>query len=135
MGGACVYLAPPFSTLVDFFHGKLVGRFLERGNRKTARMTVASSAFINLSLLVIFKYTDFFIRSVNSLTGSGIPLLGLALPIGISFYTFQTMSYTIDVYRGEAPVQNNIISFGAYVSMFPQLIAGPIVRYRTLPRS
>lgn len=104
MGGACVYLAPPFSTLVDFFHGKLVGRFLERGNRKAARMTVASSAFINLALLVIFKYTDFFIRSVNSLTGSGIPLLGLALPIGISFYTFQTMSYTIDVYRGEAPV-------------------------------
>ena len=121
-----------FSTLVDFFHGKLVGRFLERGNRKAARMTVASSAFINLSLLVIFKYTDFFIRSVNSLTGSGIPLLGLALPIGISFYTFQTMSYTIDVYRGEAPVQNNIISFGAYVSMFPQLIAGPIVRYRDI---
>lgn len=132
MGGACVYLAPPFSTLVDFFHGKLVGRFLERGNRKAARMTVASSAFINLALLVIFKYTDFFIRSVNSLTGSGIPLLGLALPIGISFYTFQTMSYTIDVYRGEAPVQNNIISFGAYVSMFPQLIAGPIVRYQDI---
>lgn len=121
-----------FSTLVDFFHGKLVGRFLERGNRKAARMTVASSAFINLALLVIFKYTDFFIRSVNSLTGSGIPLLGLALPIGISFYTFQTMSYTIDVYRGEAPVQNNIISFGAYVSMFPQLIAGPIVRYQDI---
>ena len=121
-----------FSTLVDFFHGKLVGSFLERGNRKAARMTVASSAFINLSLLVIFKYTDFFIRSVNSLTGSGIPLLDLALPIGISFYTFQTMSYTIDVYRGEAPVQNNIISFGAYVSMFPQLIAGPIVRYQDI---
>lgn len=121
-----------FSTLVDFFHGKLVGSFLSRGNRKAARMTVASSAFINLSLLVIFKYTDFFIRSINSLTGSGIPLLGLALPIGISFYTFQTMSYTIDVYRGEAPVQNNIISFGAYVSMFPQLIAGPIVRYRDI---
>ena len=121
-----------FSTLVDFFHGKLVGSLLSRGNRKAARMTVASSAFINLSLLVIFKYTDFFIRSINSLTGSGIPLLGLALPIGISFYTFQTMSYTIDVYRGEAPVQNNIISFGAYVSMFPQLIAGPIVRYRDI---
>ena len=68
-----------FSTLVDFFHGKLVGSFLERGNRKAARMTVASSAFINLSLLVIFKYTDFFIRSVNSLTGSGIPLLDLSL--------------------------------------------------------
>jgi len=83
-------------------------------------------------LLIVFKYTDFFIRSFNELTGSSVPLLGLALPIGISFYTFQTMSYTIDVYRGEAPVQNNLISFGAYVSMFPQLIAGPIVRYQDI---
>lgn len=89
-----------------------------------AKWVVASSAAINLGLLIIFKYTDFFIRSFNELTGSSIPLLGLALPIGISFYTFQTMSYTIDVYRGQAPVQNNLISFGAYVSMFPQLIAG-----------
>ena len=83
-------------------------------------------------MLIVFKYTDFFIRSFNELTGSSVPLLGLALPIGISFYTFQTMSYTIDVYRGEAPVQNNLISFGAYVSMFPQLIAGPIVRYQDI---
>ena len=121
-----------FSTLVDFFHGKLVGRFLERGNRKAARMTVASSAFINLALLVIFKYTDFFIRSINSLTGSGIPLLGLALPIGISFYTFQTMSYTIDVYLGQAGAQKSLVQFGAYVAMFPQLVAGPIVKYKDI---
>lgn len=121
-----------FSTLVDFVHGKLVGYFKEKGNLKGARLAVASSAVINLSLLFVFKYTDFVIRSFNELTGSSFPLLGLALPIGISFYTFQTMSYTIDVYRGEAPVQNNLISFGAYVSMFPQLIAGPIVRYQDI---
>lgn len=121
-----------FSTLVDFIHGKLVGSFKEKGNLTAAKWVVASSAVINLSLLIVFKYTDFFIRSFNELTGSSAPLLGLALPIGISFYTFQTMSYTIDVYRGEAPVQNNLISFGAYVSMFPQLIAGPIVRYQDI---
>ncbi|MGI5948540.1 MAG: MBOAT family O-acyltransferase [Lachnospiraceae bacterium] len=121
-----------FSTLVDFIHGKLVGSFKENGNLTAAKWVVASSAVINLSLLIVFKYTDFFIRSFNELTGSSVPLLGLALPIGISFYTFQTMSYTIDVYRGEAPVQNNLISFGAYVSMFPQLIAGPIVRYQDI---
>ena len=121
-----------FSTLVDFIHGKLVGSFKEKGNLTAAKWVVASSAVINLSVLIVFKYTDFFIRSFNELTGSSVPLLGLALPIGISFYTFQTMSYTIDVYRGEAPVQNNLISFGAYVSMFPQLIAGPIVRYQDI---
>ena len=121
-----------FSTLVDFIHGKLVGSFKEKGNLTAAKWVVASSAVINLSLLIVFKYTDFFIRSFNELTGSSVPLQGLALPIGISFYTFQTMSYTIDVYRGEAPVQNNLISFGAYVSMFPQLIAGPIVRYQDI---
>lgn len=121
-----------FSTLVDFIHGKLVGSFLYRQNRKAARCAVASSVCINLSLLAVFKYMDFFIRSLNRLTGSTVPLPGLALPIGISFYTFQTMSYTIDIYRGQAPVQNNIINFGAYVSMFPQLIAGPIVRYRDI---
>lgn len=121
-----------FSTLVDFIHGKLVGSFKEKGNLTAAKWVVASSAVINLALLIVFKYTDFFIRTFNELTCSSIPLLGLALPIGISFYTFQTMSYTIDVYRGEAPVQNNLISFGAYVSMFPQLIAGPIVRYQDI---
>ena len=118
--------------MVDFIHGQLVGKFKDKGNLTAAKWVVASSAIINLALLIVFKYTDFFIRSFNELTGSSVPLLGLALPIGISFYTFQTMSYTIDVYRGEAPVQNNLISFGAYVSMFPQLIAGPIVRYQDI---
>ena len=121
-----------FSTLVDFIHGKLIGRFLCAGRRRAARWTVASSAVINLGLLCFFKYADFLIGAWNGLTGAQVPLLYLALPVGISFYTFQTMSYTIDVYRGEAEVQDDIVAFGTYVSMFPQLIAGPIVRYHTI---
>ena len=121
-----------FSSLVDFTHGKMIGRLLEQGDKRKARWVVASSAVINLGLLGFFKYTDFLLGAVNAWFGTQIPLLGLALPIGISFYTFQTMSYTIDVYRGKAKVQNNLINFGAYVAMFPQLIAGPIVRYSTI---
>ncbi|MEG2353204.1 MAG: MBOAT family O-acyltransferase [Clostridium sp.] len=119
-----------FSTLVDYTHGLLVEKF--KDTPKKAKLVVISSMIINLSLLGFFKYTDFFINNMNLLFGSNIPLLNLALPIGISFYTFQTMSYTIDVYRGDAKAQRNIISFGAYVSLFPQLIAGPIVRYKTI---
>ena len=92
------------------------------------------SVVISVALLGLFKYADFFIGSFNSLTGLGLPMLRLALPVGISFYTFQCLSYTIDVYRGEVPPQKNILSFGAYVSMFPQLIAGPIVRYCDIAR-
>ena len=87
------------------------------------------SVAVSLGLLGIFKYADFLIGSVNAVTGMGIPLLKLALPVGISFYTFQCLSYTIDVYRGTAEVQKDPIAFGAYVTLFPQLIAGPIVRY------
>ena len=86
----------------------------------------------NLAILGFFKYTDFAISSVNKLASLSLPLAGIALPIGISFYTFQTMSYSIDVYRGDTKAQHNIIDFAAYVTMFPQLIAGPIVRYRTI---
>lgn len=121
-----------FSTLVDYVHGRLVHRYMEEGKQGKAKLAVASSVIINLSLLGFFKYADFLLGSVNRTFGLSLPLLGLALPIGISFYTFQTMSYTIDVYRGQAPVQKNIIAFGTYVSMFPQLIAGPIVRYQTI---
>ena len=92
------------------------------------------SIVISLGLLGVFKYADFLIDSVNAVTGAGFSLLKLALPIGISFYTFQCLSYTIDVYRGNAEPQKNIISFGAYVSLFPQLIAGPIVRYVDVAR-
>lgn len=123
-----------FSTVVDFTHGLLVHHFKEKGQIKYARIALASAMTINLSLLGFFKYSDFFISNVNAITGSNYALLKLALPIGISFYTFQTMSYTIDIYRGEAQVQRNIISFGAYVALFPQLIAGPIVQYKTIAK-
>ena len=93
------------------------------------RLWLTASVVISLGLLAVFKYADFFIQSFNAAAGTDIGLLQLALPIGISFYTFQCLSYTVDVYRGTVPPQKNIISFGAYVCLFPQLIAGPIVRY------
>ena len=92
------------------------------------------SVAAGLFLLGLFKYADFFIGSFNSLTGLGIPLLRLTLPVGISFYTFQCISYVVDVYRGQVKAQRNMLSFGAYVTMFPQLIAGPIVRYADIAR-
>ena len=118
-----------FSTVFDYINGRLIERFQNRNQHKLAKITLIVDLCGNLGILGFFKYTDFVIGSINSITGAGISLLHIALPIGISFYTFQTMSYTIDVYRGEAKVQKNLISFGAYVVMFPQLIAGPIVRY------
>lgn len=121
-----------FSTVADYVHGLAIGRLKARGRDRAARWMVASSAVINLGLLGFFKYTDFLLGVLNQVAGTQIPLRNLALPIGISFYTFQTMSYTIDVYRGKTGVQRNIINFGAYVSMFPQLIAGPVVRYSTI---
>ena len=92
------------------------------------------SVALGAALMGIFKYADFFIGSFNAVTGLSIPLLRLALPIGISFYTFQCLSYTIDVYRGNVPAQHDLISFGASVCLFPQLIAGPIVRYIDVAR-
>ena len=118
------------SIVVDYVHGMLVERW--RDNDRRARMAVASSVLCNLAILVFFKYWDFIAVNVNALTGFSVPVLGLPLPIGVSFYTFQTMSYTIDVYRRDAPVQRSVTAFGAYVTLFPQLIAGPIVRYRTV---
>ena len=89
----------------------------------------------NLGMLFFFKYTNFFISNINSFTGLSIPLMrDLVLPLGISFYTFQTMSYTIDVYRNKVKAEKNIINFGAFVTLFPQLIAGPIVRYTDVNR-
>lgn len=121
-----------FSTVVDYTHGLLVHCFKEKGQMGRAKMVVLSSVVINLFLLCFFKYSDFLIHNINHILGTGIAGLNLGLPIGISFYTFQTMSYTIDVYRGDAKVQTNIISFGTYVALFPQLIAGPIVQYKTV---
>ncbi len=122
------------SILVSYTGGIAVDWMKQRGSRAGARAALIVSSAVSLSLLGFFKYADFAIGTVNSLTGAGLELLHIALPIGISFYTFQTMSYTIDVYRGEARVQKNLISFGAYVSMFPQLIAGPIVQYKTIDK-
>ena len=116
-----------FSTLSDYVHGRLIGRFRER--KVLAKVLLFTSILINLGVLGFFKYADFLLQGVNQLAGTNLPLFELPLPIGISFYTFQTMSYTIDVYRGEAKVQKNLLNFGVFVTMFPQLIAGPIVRY------
>ncbi len=129
--GEPVYILIMFlSIAVDYVHGMLVERWRDDGRK--ARRAVASSVFFNLAILVFFKYWDFIAANVNAFTGLGLPVLGLPLPIGISFYTFQTMSYTIDVYRRDAPVQKNVVTFGAYVTLFPQLIAGPIVRYKSV---
>ncbi|MDD6616638.1 MAG: MBOAT family protein, partial [Lachnospiraceae bacterium] len=117
------------SILVSYLGGILVDRYVQKGRRGSAKAALLLSCTVSLSLLGFFKYANFLIDTINSLTGAGFALLSISLPIGISFYTFQTMSYTIDVYRGEAKVQKNLISFGAYVAMFPQLIAGPIVNY------
>ena len=102
--------------------------------QKWRRFWLIVSVVISIGLLGLFKYADFFVSSFNAVTGLSVPLLRLALPVGISFYTFQCLSYTIDVYRGNVPAQKNPISFGAYVVLFPQLIAGPIVRYIDVAR-
>ena len=120
-----------FTIAVFYFCGLAIDRAEEPGKRK---FWLLVSVVISLGLLALFKYADFFITSVNAVTGLHIPLLRLALPVGISFYTFQCLSYTIDVYRGNVPAQKNPISFGAYVALFPQLIAGPIVRYVDVAR-
>ena len=120
-----------FSILLFYGCGLAIGR-AEKQTWKKFWLTV--SVVSSVALLGLFKYADFFLSSVNSLTGLSLPMLRLALPIGISFYTFQCLSYTIDVYRGSVPAQKNPISFGAYVSLFPQLIAGPIVRYIDVAR-
>ena len=119
------------SILLFFFCGLAIGK-AEAQKWKKFWLTV--SVVCSLALLAVFKYADFFVESFNAATGLSIPLLKLALPIGISFYTFQCLSYTVDVYRGSAEVQKNVVSFGAYVALFPQLIAGPIVRYVDVAR-
>lgn len=116
-----------FSILVNYIFGRLMDK--NRGRQKRMKLMLVLSVVIDLGLLSVFKYTDFIITNVNAIFGSSFDLLNIALPIGISFYTFQAMSYTIDVYRDDVRVQKNLIDFGMYITMFPQLIAGPIVRY------
>ena len=115
-----------FTILLFYGCGLAIGRCTQK---KWKKFWMVVSVTISVALLGLFKYADFFIDSFNSVTGLSVPFLRLALPVGISFYTFQCLSYTIDVYRGNVESQKNPISFGAYVALFPQLIAGPIVRY------
>ncbi|MCC8051127.1 MAG: MBOAT family protein [Clostridiales bacterium] len=131
--GEPVYILLMIVSILVSYAGGIAVDAMKRADRPAAaRNVLILSLAASLSLLAFFKYADFVIGTANALTGAGLDLLNLALPIGISFYTFQTMSYTIDVYRGDAQVQKNLISYGAYVVMFPQLIAGPIVRYKTI---
>lgn len=116
-----------FSILINYVFGRLMDK--NRGRQKRMKLLLVLSVVIDIGLLSVFKYTDFIITNVNAIFGANFDLLNIALPIGISFYTFQAMSYTIDVYRDDVRVQKNLIDFGMYITMFPQLIAGPIVRY------
>ena len=118
-----------FSICVNYINGRWIARYRVE-NKKKAKAVLALNTVINLGLLVFFKYFDLLAATVSRIPGVTVPTLGLTLPIGISFYTFQTMSYPIDVYRGDARVQKNFIRFGMFVALFPQLIAGPIVRYK-----
>ena len=120
---ATVMLGYVFGLLIEHFKGKAL-----------SKLFLAVSVVLSLAALAYFKYADFFIANFNSVTGLSIPLLRLALPIGISFYTFQILSYTVDVYRGTVTAQRNPVNLGAYIALFPQLIAGPIVRYSDIDR-
>ena len=121
-----------FSVTVAYLTGFPIGKYRESHPRR-AKIWLTVSLCLNLGLLLFFKYTNFFIENlalIPPLSGVLQPIEGLTLPIGISFYTFQIMSYSIDLYRGDTDTQRSFIAFGTYVSLFPQLIAGPIVRYR-----
>ena len=119
------------AILAFYLYGLAIGRIKSRRGQKG---WLTAAVVTGILLLTVFKYADFFIGSFAAVTGLSLPLLNLALPIGISFYTFQCMSYVVDVYRGDARPQKNLIHFGAYVALFPQLIAGPIVRYVDIAR-
>ncbi len=112
----------------------IFGLITEKTSGILRKIMLAVSVIMSLSALIYFKYTDFFISATNSIFGTELDLIGIALPIGISFYTFQAISYNIDVYRGDAPAQKNPINLALYISLFPQLVAGPIVRYTDIER-
>ena len=114
------------AVVMGYVFGLLLGAIQSPKGKK---LILILAVMYSIGMLGYFKYADFFITNFNAATGLKIPLLKIALPIGISFYTFQIMSYVIDVYRGNAKVQYNLFTLATYISMFPQLIAGPIVRY------
>lgn len=121
------------TILVDYISGRIMGRFLYGDeNRRAAKITLILTVIINLGFLCYFKYANFIIDNVNAIVGGKIDPLNVLLPIGISFYTFQSMSYIIDVYRKIVPAEKNVLNFATYVTLFPQLIAGPIVQYKTV---
>ena len=118
-----------FSIVINFVSGLEIEQHLQNDHKRKAQFACVTSVVVNLFILGFYKYFGFLMENLNAILPFEISYTKLALPIGISFYTFQTMSYVIDVYRGKVEAQHNIVTFGAYVSMFPQLIAGPIVRY------
>ncbi len=117
------------SIVINYFLAIFIDKFKSKNNK---RIIMILAVIFNVSLLFVFKYLNFFITNINSLFNTNLGLLNITLPIGISFYTFQILSYVIDVYKKEVSVQKNIISLGTYIALFPQLIAGPIVRYSTI---
>jgi alginate O-acetyltransferase complex protein AlgI len=121
-----------FTIMTDYVFALFISKSQKKENEGKTRAFLVAAVVINLALLGFFKYADFTINTVNSITKAGLDPLKIALPIGISFYTFQSLSYVIDVYRGDVAAEINPLVFGTYVTLFPQLIAGPIVRYRTV---
>lgn len=119
-----------FSIFINYLYGLLLARYEKQ--QQVAKNILLSAAAVNIALLCFFKYADLLLQSINFVCDTELQALNLPLPVGISFYTFQAMSYLIDLYRGEVAVQRNLLSFGTYVALFPQLIAGPIVRYQTV---
>lgn len=120
------------SIVVAYITGFFADKNRKEGCGKIALLSMIFAVVWNIGLLLFFKYTDFFLTNANNLFNLTLKPLGLTLPIGISFYSFQTLSYVIDVYRGEVKPQRNFLNLATYVSLFPQLIAGPIVRYQTI---
>ncbi len=121
-----------FSTILDYTIGLLINKYKNFKYLKIAFLTL--SIVVNLSMLCFFKYSSLIIKSLNVVFNLNINYSPLPLPIGISFYTFQTLSYTVDIFLNKIDVQKNFISFGAYISLFPQLIAGPIVTYKSIEK-
>ena len=128
--GEPMYVFLMLATItVDYFFGWMVGKYRE-SNRKRARAYMIAAIVINLAILGFFKYANLVVDTITALTGVTLTHIDVPLPVGISFYTFQALSYVIDVYRMDANAQRNYTAFGTYVTLFPQLIAGPIVRYQ-----
>ena len=123
-----------FSTVFDYINGLLIEKYKLNKQYKKAKIILINSIVVNLGILCFFKYSNFLIQNINNLFDLNLGLLNITLPIGISFYTFQTLSYSIDVYLGNVNAQKDIISFGTYVTFFPQLVAGPIVKYRDIEK-